>query len=969
MQIIFSAAGSAQEAHPAFKHYTVEDGLPSSEVYQVKQDSKGYIWFATGNGVSRFNGYEFENFSMSDGLPDNTVFETYEDNFGRIWFVPVSCKLSYYYNGKIYPFKYNNELQKLLNNPIKSSFGVDRNGTVFLGVTKQGVYEISDKGKITQHFGANDSSIVLNVIEPDSNMVIHATNFLSDRNSIRFNTSWIKGTSVLKDSISGACGGFNVLRTKNNLTFVSWFTKLFIFKNVNEYQVKTFPKRIISSYQDRDGDIWIGTYLGGVYHFRKGEMTNSSVYLSDLPVNSILQDKEGGFWFATEGNGVFYASSKDILTYDESIGLSANKVNSLATDGTYIYAGTQNGFIHKIKDTIVSSYNINIKKDSRSNISSLFYDKLDQRLLISGTVETGWIKNERFDPTHIFGNFNKIVADSKKNYWVAGSMNLGRVVNDKPIPLSLSRTGRKRINALIEWDDDKLLLGTLNGLWEYDKPKDSLTYLGSKDSLLSHRILDLAFFSDKLLAIATKGSGLLIYDMDKRTYQINTNKGLCGDNVYRVFADGSSVWVATNMGINKLTVTNSNPLEYTICKYTTTDGIASNEINDILVANGKVWAATNKGLSVFNEGDKVVSNIKTPLYITGIMINDSSVLLNDLYELNYSQNNIKINFIGLGYKNAGKLEYRYRMSGLDTVWTYTQNREIQFTTLPPNTYRFELAVKNSNEDWNSTEVNFNIKAPFWQKWWFKALIIFVVLVLVFLFFRYRIRLIQKREEKSTALDRTFLNLKLKALRAQMNPHFTFNVMNSIQHFILNKDDEAAHRYLSKFSKLMRSILNNSEHNTISIADELKALELYLELEAMRFEKRFEYSIIIDRSINTSTIQVPSMLIQPYVENAIKHGILPLKETGKIKIEISKDSSVLKCVIEDNGIGRKKAGENKRDNEHHSMGTAITKERLSVINEINNSNLSERIIDLTDENGNAIGTRVEIYIPVNQIQLA
>ena len=136
LMLCLYTAVSAQDAHPSLKHYTVEDGLPSSEVYQVKQDSKGYIWFATGNGVSRFNGYEFENFSLKDGLPDNTVFEIYEDKFERIWFVPLSCKLSYYYKGKIYLFPYNEQLQKVLMNSVKTSFCVDGNGTVFLDCSR-----------------------------------------------------------------------------------------------------------------------------------------------------------------------------------------------------------------------------------------------------------------------------------------------------------------------------------------------------------------------------------------------------------------------------------------------------------------------------------------------------------------------------------------------------------------------------------------------------------------------------------------------------------------------------------------------------------------------------------------------------------------------------------------------------------------------------------------------------------------
>jgi hypothetical protein len=545
-------------------------------------------------------------------------------------------------------------------------------------------------------------------------------------------------------------------------------------------------------------------------------------------------------------------------------------------------------------------------------------------------------------------------------------MDLEKIRNGKIIFSSaLSSQELKRINAMVKKDGNTLLIGTVDGLWEFNKTTEAFNYLGNKDSLLSTRILDLTYLTEELLVIATKGKGVLIYDNAQRVYQIDAKKGLCGDNVYRVVSDGSDIWAATNKGVNKITITQKEPLVYDIKKYTTTDGLSSNEINDLLVLNGKTWAATNKGINVFDGSIPLNPDESIPLYIEQITVNDSILPRADMYDLDYFQNNIKINFIGLGFKNAGKLQYMYRMNGLDTAWAYTQSREIRFTTLPPNNYRFELRVLNSEGDVKGVVMaNFVIKAPFWQKWWFRIAVAIIVLLAMFRFISYRIDIVKNREVKNAELNRTLLNLKLKALRAQMNPHFTFNVMNSIQHFILNKDDEAAHRYLTKFSRLLRTILHNSENNVIPLSEEIKALELYIELEAMRFDNRFQYEIIIDKKIDPAMVQIPSMLIQPYVENAIKHGILPLKENGRLKIEIIKQDSLLKCIIEDNGIGRKKAGEQKSHSDHKSMGISLTQERLAVINSLNNSNLSERILDLMDESGNARGTKVEIYIPIN-----
>lgn len=955
----------AQNAHPAFHPYTVEDGLPSSEVYQVKEDSKGYIWFATGNGVSRFNGYEFENFSMSNGLPDNTVFEIYEDNAERIWFVPISCKLSYYQNGKIHQFKFNSELQKLLSNPIKSSFAVDKKGTVFLGVIRDGIYEISQDGKITHHFGKDDLEVGLNIIEPDSNSLIYSTNSKDLSKKIRFKTEEIKAVLTIPDYINEIGGSLRVIKNRKNQTLMSCLNKVYVFKNENEYSIRSFPKRVIWIYEDTEGDIWLGTYLGGVYHIHGGDFDDVDSYLNDLSVNGVWQDREGGYWFATEGNGVFYAKSKKVLIYDENNGLGNNKVNCITTDGNSVFVGTQNGWVQKIKDSVIVSFDINKKNERTNNISALFYDSIKKKLLVSGKPLCGYIQNNRFSETISFRTFNRIIIDDDQSYWRATSMSLDHIVDGKIVASGKRTQQLKRINGLVKSRNNTFLLGTVDGLWEFNLANEAFNYLGGKDSLLSNRILDLTYLNNEALVIATKGKGVLIYDNDYRVSQIDSRKGLCGDNVYRVISNGSDIWAATNKGVNKITVKQKSPLIYDIQSYTISDGLSSNEINDILVLNGKTWAATNKGINIFDGSMPLNSPASIPLYIENIAINDSILPLKNNYELDYDQNNININFIGLSYKNAGKLQYKYRMNGLDTTWAYTQNREIRFTTLPPNNYLFELCVLDSNGECKGMIMtSFLIRPPFWQKWWFIALICLTCTLLIFQFLRYRISLVREREHKNSELNKTLLNLKLKALRAQMNPHFTFNVMNSIQHFILNKDDESAHRYLSKFSKLIRTVLHNSEDNTIPLAEEIKALELYIQLEAMRFEHSFQYEIIIDKAIDPAKVGIPSMLIQPYVENAIKHGILPLKENGKIKIEIIKQDSLLKCIIEDNGIGRKKAGEQNKIKEHKSMGISLTQERLSVINAINSSNLSERIIDLTDRSGNVCGTKVEIYIPVN-----
>ncbi|HEY0031097.1 MAG TPA: two-component regulator propeller domain-containing protein [Bacteroidia bacterium] len=958
----------AQNAHPAFKQYTIEDGLSSSEVYQVKQDSKGYIWFATGNGVSRFNGYEFENFSMSNGLPDNTVFEIFEDPFERIWFVPISCKLSYYYKGEIHVFKYNDALQKLIKNPLKTSFCVTKNGTVFLGISHDGIYEISSNGIITHHFDKPGSENGLNVIQPDGVNFIYSNNSFIDLYTLKFETEKWKGMMKLPANMGAMPASGRIQLLKNKSVLLSYFDQLYIIKGLNDFSVETFPGRINCFYEDSDGDIWVGIYLGGIYHISNSDFKNKKNYLKDISVNGILQDKEGAFWFATEGNAVYYSPSKYVMTFDKFAGLSDSRANCLASDGTDMFVGLQNGCIHKISSQVNAVYNCNNEGESSNGVSALFYDDFKKQLWVSANLHPGIVANEKFSAKGIQRIFSRMLLDSEKKYWFACSNGVYKLAEDqKMLPALPNGEKINRTNAIIEFKKNFFYIGAMDGLWSYDAVNGTCNYLGSKDPLLKNRILDLALTPDSSLLIATKGAGLLIYDQ-VNVYQINVAKGLCGDNVYRISSQGAVMWAATNRGLNRISISTNKPLTYAVTGYTTSDGLASNEVNDVSILNGKVWVATNKGLSVFDPNHAVSREVSLPVYITNVFINDKDTALSDQYELAYDQNNIKIRFLALGYKNAGKLKYRYKMLGLDDEWKYTSSREIQFTTLPANKYSFILSVYNSSGEWSIGKIkaSFLINTPFWQKWWFYIISLLLLSYLALQIFKYRIRKAHREDEKNLALYKMLMNLKLKALRAQMNPHFTFNVMNSIQHFIINKDEESANRYLSKFSKLIRSILNNSENNTVPIAEEIKVLKLYLDLESMRFEQRFEYEIDVDPSIDTAAVEIPSMLIQPYIENAVKHGVLPSGKPGEIKVKIEKQGALLKCTVKDNGIGRVMASQKKANDAHKSFGTAITQERLAVINELYNSSLSEKIIDLYDEHGNATGTLVEIYIPLIKI---
>ena len=309
------------------------------------------------------------------------------------------------------------------------------------------------------------------------------------------------------------------------------------------------------------------------------------------------------------------------------------------------------------------------------------------------------------------------------------------------------------------------------------------------------------------------------------------------------------------------------------------------------------------------------------------------------------------------------------MEGIDSNWIYTPYTSVNYQTLPPGNYRFVVYARNNDGYWSKKPASFSfaILPAWWQTWTFRIVAGIFLSFLIAVVFKIRLDVIRAKDQKKAVLQNRIAAIELNALRAQMNPHFVFNSINSVQYFITNNDPDSSQKYLSKFAKLIRYVVDNSKLTSIPIKNEIEALTLYLDLEALRFGTRFEYEIRVHENVDTQYTQIPSMLIQPYVENSIWHGIMHKNGNGKITVSLEMKNEVLHCIVEDNGIGRQKSRELKNpDHRHESVGMSNTKERLDIINHVTNSNMSVRITDLHDEKGEARGTCVEIQIPSSYI---
>jgi hypothetical protein len=469
--------------------------------------------------------------------------------------------------------------------------------------------------------------------------------------------------------------------------------------------------------------------------------------------------------------------------------------------------------------------------------------------------------------------------------------------------------------------------------------------------------------------------GVFIYNGSTMDTLTEAN-GLSSELVYCMMLDNESqfLWIGTNQGLNRFNVENYARTKtksiYVFGKEEGFSGVESNSNGNFVSRDGSMWFGTVNGLIKYSPKDFRRNAAYTKTNITGIDLFYTDTMMADGAVLEHNENNLSFSYVGICLTNPAKVRYRYMLDGFDEDWLpVTKAREARYSNLPPGTYTFKVVSCNNEGLWNNepAEFTFTIRTPVWKRPWFWLLLTGGAVLILAAAIVFRIRQIKFRERVESEAQVAMARNELKALRAQMNPHFVFNSLNSIQHFILTNKSIDAGKYLNKFARLMRVILNNSEKSLITLQEEIEYLQLYLGLEEMRFENKFTWKITVDPKVDADYFEIPAMLLQPYIENAILHGLTPKKETGHLEVSIRLQANTLVCSIQDDGIGREKARELRQlsmRKDHRSLGMKITHDRLELINRLHGSQLSLTITDLYDNDRKPAGTRVDIFIPVS-----
>jgi ligand-binding sensor domain-containing protein len=956
-----------------FRHITVRDGLPSSEVYKIIQDRLGYMWMCTDAGVCRYNGYNFQSFTTRNGLTDNTVFRLKEDKNGEIWAQGFSGALSYFDGTRFNPIGANDSLVALYSNGQKNSFCMETDtsgGLLVGGLFTKGCFRI----------GPEDNFAVPHMIRPvgipDSFLIIWS---LTNKKGHAYVGMPVNATGGLffNNGVNTTVN-FTSLKLKgipsNNLAYQMHDGRLiFTFHNIlycidasGNFEVHTFPAPIISADEDLEGNVWISTFFGGTYLCPNGNFNNPRrLYLEGKTVSCVFEDTEKGYWFTTVGDGVYYLPDIRFGYLTPSEGLSEPSVQSLAPFRKHeMVIGLPNGSIALYNPDAEPDKRL-ITGSSKEKITLPIEAIVTRNDSILASANGVWYLDSalRFGQNLIKGGHFKGVISNPENNCLMFFSPVKLCWLKSGFPADSSQITKIRFTAACYASDGTLWLGALNGLWKFigNRP----VYMGDSTNGIKARVDGICQDKNGFLWLATRGEGIFAIRGDKK-FHYGEEDGMAANTCRAITIDkNGAIWVGTNHGITIVTGFNPENGNAKLRSFNTSHGLLSDEVKFIQCFDDKIWMGSNEGVCWIPVQALVSDSVPPPVYITHVLFGSDSCKLNEASTFDFSDKTIRIFVEGLCFRDPTGIRYKYRMLGGDEHWITTANREISFSGLTPGDYSLEIIAVNSDgvESNHPSVFSFHILAPFYRTWWFLLLLVFILISLVWLGANFRSRIKQRRENEKAETERRIAELRLSALRAQMNPHFIFNAINSIQHFVLQNDSEQAYNYLAKFSRLIRLVLDQSQSETIPLGQELKMLNLYIELEQLRFERPFTYEIEVDPDLIEENIKVPGMLIQPFVENAIWHGLLP-KKTGdaKIRISILKSGPVIEILIEDNGVGRNSENAVKKEDEkHRSYGLQITEERLRLADQKSPDQPVIHITDLKDENGSPAGTRVIIHL--------
>lgn len=960
----FLLSYSIKAQQPVLVNLTEKDGLPDIEYYNILEDSKGFIWLTADKGLYRYDGKTYKQYTNPEkrGL---SVFEPIEDHLGRVWTTNISGQFFYTDQDQLITFI---DLKDELNGQL-ADFFVTKNHLVIS--IRDKLYTVNLETKqvaliINKSLGLSNVLAFENqflLLEKDS-LWLYNKHFNQKRNfpvsyeNFNSNLDAYQGVAVIK--------GLKELKlVKQRINDKNLFFKIpniidGTFKAMKGLELLEDLR--INNFKEINNTFWFLTNKGVfVYNFVNGVFSLKKHFLNNERVTQVIVDKDLNYWITTLASGIYIIPNIEMIQYDLPVNFQ-NIVAINKADDSSVFFGTVNGYI--------GGFNLDSKQLESTaflgnKVSSILYDATEKFSYVSTDFDSYSVDKSSYE-LHEIGIFN-------------GAKSLSRISNDTTIYCTF-RNVSFYSNLLGE---NAIITNNKRAYTTYYSEKSKTSYIGYVDNLvrldsdlkpivIKHEESDILAISitetaDGTIWVGTFKNGVFAIKGNNVIGHYNVISGLLSNEIEYIQSDDDQLWIATSKGL-QLFDSKSQKFK----NLTKSDGILSYKISGIEVQDNRVVIASNKGLFSFDKYRVFKSPATSNIYFENVEVNEQPIKFSEDLSLDYYQNAIKFSFNvnGLLFNKNGK--YNYRLLGYNSKWVTTATGEtsVKYNSLPAGNYTFQVQpifdlATNDNEILN---LKFSIEKPFWKTWWFTLTIAILVLGSTVLYFRIKIKKKEqqrKLEIKQLSLDNELIALKLENLRSQMNPHFIFNALNSIQEYIVLNQKKLASEYLGKFADLIRIYLNHSTKGKITLQEEITCLEMYLELEKLRFEDKLHYTISTSGSLHADQIFIPTMLIQPYVENALKHGLLHRKSNRVLNINffINDETNLVRCIIMDNGVGREQAEKFKARSykNHESFATKATENRLALLNYGKENQVGVIITDLFD-NDQPTGTQVDIKIP-------
>jgi len=953
----------------SYSHYDVKEGLPASTIYCMAEDKEGFLWFGTENGLSRFDGTYFTNFTTADGLPDNEVLKLFVDSHNRVWMVPFLNSVAYYWKGKIYTSRNDSILAQLHLRDNIINITEDPAGNILV-LERYRVDIIDPAGHISTISTFNGSPFAANLAGLNQHHGFRVQVAQGFGLQYSFSTSTFDidsgkvhplGTQSVK---VGFAGGPNFMLFGSSLRVTNQNGYFLYYDSLDHFVFRLpVPRDFISLSALDDSSIALNTQRG-VFLLSIPQRKIIDTFLKGQAVNATIRDAEGSFWLSTLGQGVFRLGSTEFRNYSPVLQGNNQPVFSISPVDSSLYAGGDHFLLGKFsRNRKEISYKQadggNSSKATRGRIMAILGSSLYHTVIL-GTDDGVFFLDHQSGQKISFHSIKSMAQrDDSTLVAFSGQCLVYFSLRDLHI-VADSRIMERTTCGTIQ--GKTIYFGALDGLHRVDSNSMYGVYLGDKDPLLKNRIAGMAVSADGILWLATYGQGLVGYKEGKVVAHISQEDGLTSNICRTVFADSMDVWVGTDKGLNEVKRSGRTKM---IIPYTTGDGLNSDIINTIYVEGRQVYAGTSAGLISFDDS-RIGRVSECKLHFTAIHAGEQKWAFDTTdFVVPNQNNNLQFEFSGISFKSGGSITYQFRLKGLSDKWQTTRTNFLNYPALPSGSYDLEIvAINKFGVHSVPAHVHFTVEKAFLEKTWVRICIVALIGGLVWAGFTLRVKRLRQKEAEKTETVARMAELEQMALRSQMNPHFIFNCLNSIQEYVLDRDVLGANDFITKFSNLIRQTLDLSSRPFISVHEEITYISTYLELEKKRFGNKFIYEIRVNKTIDRHEGHIPPMILQPYVENAIRHGIGNRQDkNGKILLSMDLVGSYLICIVEDNGVGRQQAGKYKKNAIHYqSKGMSLVEKRVGMFNRTSIAPIVIEVEDLNDTTGEPCGTRITIRFP-------